>query len=70
MESTVRQKASARPSSSVTVGRRCAGANDGLVIGGARWSMGRKRASAPYQRERGRARGVFFDKIITSVGYL
>jgi hypothetical protein len=36
MESTARQKASARPSSSVTVGRRCAGAHDGLVIGGAR----------------------------------
>jgi hypothetical protein len=31
--------------------------------------MGRKRASAPYQRERQGTRR-FFDKIITSVGHL
>jgi hypothetical protein len=68
MESTARQKASARPSSSVTVGRRCAGANDGLVIGGARRSMERKRASAPYLRERATRR--FFDKTIISIGQL
>jgi hypothetical protein len=34
IESTARKKASAIPSSSDTVGRRCAGADDGLVIGG------------------------------------
>ena len=60
MERTARQKASARPSSSATVGRRCAAAavcRWALVIGG-RDAADRRRRSSPLDESRKGEKGA------------